>query len=519
MEMNYQCKSSMSPENAEDIVSVTLKRDAMIQAYREQGIILAEPFENVTCETLSKDHATQIQNKIEKDYTFSKSMYTLGVSSNNLPLVCKPYEIAYKVINSLPIFSKDGFIYYYNGTHYQVADQRTMLGIIYSICNEEFKAIGDRQPFASAYKILCELSEIQVTEDMLNKQFLSFQNGVLNQATGELYYHNPCFRTTYVINCGLISDYASCYCPNFDNYLYSATDGDWTLVRRIWEMIGYCISTDTNAKALFCLQGVANSGKSLLTHFLTNLYPGRVSAMDVSDLKTNFALGNYRNMSLCISPDMSADPLDAKTVGHLKKLSGNDTVNSDVKYSQRTQFRFEGKIAMVTNNPILTELPDPAFYKRIVTIPFYYAPEHPDRELLQKFWEERSAIVSKSLHMYFALRNNQYIFSGDYPLNDPALFSGAYTNSADKKRDLIGRFLMDNFIPDPDSKTSLVAMHQYFLQTVGDISETKFCSMVKEIAPLIFRNCRHDKKRIDTPHAISCILGIRFINQTVQCGG
>lgn len=518
METNYQVKASMSPENAENIVNTTLKKDAMIQAFKEQGVVLAEPFD-VSCEALSKDDAIRLQNEIEKENNFNKNIYKPGAKCDTAPLVYRAYDIARKVIHSIPLFAKNRVLYFYTGTHYQIADENTMLGIIFSICKEELEAIGDRQPFLSAYKLLWDLPEIQTYEDFPDMRYLSFQNGVLNQATGEMYYHNPCFRTTYVLDCGLIPDYFACYCPNFDNYLYSATGGDWTLVRRIWEMIGYCISTDTNAKALFCLQGVSGSGKSLLTSFLSNLYPGRVSTMDVSDLKTNFALGNYRNMSLCISPDMSADPLDAKTIGHLKKLSGNDTVNSDVKYSQRTQFRFEGKITMVTNNPILTELPDPAFYKRIVTIPFYYAPEHPDRELLQKFWEERSAIVSKSLHMYFALRNNQYIFSGDYPLNDPALFSGAYTNSADKKRDLIGRFLMDNFIPDPDSKTSLVAMHQYFLQTVGDISETKFCSMVKEIAPLIFRNCRHDKKRIDTPHAISCILGIRFINQTVQCGG
>lgn len=334
-----------------------------------------------------------------------------------------PYELMEKIKHTftLRVLGKD--IYYYTGSYYEKTDQQKMHCLIMDVCRKEIQLHGSGVPVKKAYDLLLMEPEVAVTELTLNRNFVPFQNGLLRLDNGLLLPHSSEVFTTYVLNCNYWPS-THLVCPQFDRYLYTVTGGDTVLTTRIWEMIGYCLTPDTSGKVLFVLQGVPNSGKSLLSDLMRSFFPAdKVSAQDVHDLGKKFHMGELKDRALNISPDLSAEVLDNASVSNIKKLTGNDMVAADRKYASFQQYQFEGKLILATNYPLLTKAQDEAFVQRIVTIPFLFAvsPERRDPHLLDKLKQERDAIATKALAYYFQLRQRGYQFSGHYPINSEAI--------------------------------------------------------------------------------------------------
>lgn len=190
--------------------------------------------------------------------------------------------------------------------------------------------------------------------------------------TGLLGPHSPNNKVTQSLNSDLARfNHQSEECPAFDNFLHDISGGDPLLEQRIWEIIGYCLTPDTNAKVFFLFQGVPNSGKTLLCNLLSDFFPEeKFSALSVHSLKDQFSTGNLEEKSLCISPDLPACELDPKSASIIKQLTGNDKVSVAVKYKNNAQFRFEGKLILASNYPLLTAKPDDAFGNKYLWIGF-----------------------------------------------------------------------------------------------------------------------------------------------------
>lgn len=125
---------------------------------------------------------------------------------------------------------------------------------------------------------------------------------------------------------------------------------------RIYEFIGYVLSPDTNAKVFFVLQGVPNSGKSVLTTFLSGLFTeNAVMTLDAHVFSDKYSISELVGKALCISPDLPAAPLDEKAVSKIKQITGNDIVSSNRKYESYVNFRCNAKIILVTNHPLITK--------------------------------------------------------------------------------------------------------------------------------------------------------------------
>jgi len=67
-------------------------------------------------------------------------------------------------------------------------------------------------------------------------------------------------------------DHAREDCPVFDKFLHDISGGDPVLEMRIWEVMGYCLTPDLNAKKFFIFQGAHDSGKSLLCNLLSDFF-------------------------------------------------------------------------------------------------------------------------------------------------------------------------------------------------------------------------------------------------------
>jgi len=327
--------------------------------------------------------------------------------------------LAKKVKGSLSVRVYQHRVYVFQNGCYKFMPQDDMEEMIWKICKVEFNQAGKKSILSGAYKLLTVDPDLR--EDRINniRNIVPFLNGLLQLDSGIFLPSSPEYFLTYTLNCVYPENAGPC--PNFDRYLYDVSGGDKLLIDRIWEFLGYCLTQDVNAKSIFVLQGVSGSGKSVLANLLSAFYPRDVqTALDAHDMGEKFAVGECENKLLCISSDMPAEALGNKAVGNLKKLTGRDTVSSDVKYERRKDFIFTGKILLVTNNPLLLKQDDQAFWNRLVAIPFRHSipREAQIDDLEDRLETEMSAIAVRALYAYGNLRKRHYRFSGDFVVNE-----------------------------------------------------------------------------------------------------
>ena len=295
---------------------------------------------------------------------------------------------------------------------------------------------------------------------------------------------------TFALNCDLArASHQSEECPAFDKFLYDITGGDELLIKRIWEFVGYCLTQDTNAKVYFVLQGVPDSGKSLLCNLVMEYFPeDKVSSLNIHSLKEHFALDNLESVALCVSPDLPASALDPKSASSIKQLTGNDRVSAAVKYKRNTQFRFEGKLILATNYPLLTQEPDDAFMQRAVVIPFFHSipKEKQDGSLLDRLKAEKAAIASKALEAYIRLRKNHYKFSGDYAINSSLMFPDDLFGSSDITP-FVYNFLKNFYEKDPNGMVAISSAYELFSQWVpNQFTEKMFSSAFQRFSEELY---------------------------------
>ena len=83
-------------------------------------------------------------------------------------------------------------------------------------------------------------------------------------------------------------------CPNFDRFMRKISGGDTLLEKRIWQALGYIISSDLRGQCFFVLQGRAKTGKSTLLNFILSLFDEKtmVAPLDINSLSGRFDLEN-----------------------------------------------------------------------------------------------------------------------------------------------------------------------------------------------------------------------------------
>lgn len=157
------------------------------------------------------------------------------------------------------------------------------------------------------------------------------------------------------------------------------------MIQRIWEVIGYCLVPDTDGKCFFVFQGVPDSGKSLLGRLIAECFnEDAVTSLDMTALGLQFGPAELVGKQLCLSLDLAATSWDARAIGVLKSLTGNDLVTVDVKYQPRIKFRNSATFIFATNHAVTTTMRDDAFFRRLVVVPFRYSVprERQNRKLL-----------------------------------------------------------------------------------------------------------------------------------------
>ena len=467
---------------------------------------------------ISKAVVSSLKKQIQQG-TSETAVGTISIKNefeNRKPMVYKPtsYELSKMIISSIPMFICEEQLYMRQTIFYQrksYADiQRAVKSWLEKNNMTEFKPTQINEIISL---IFMEGSLVKNASD-LNQYVIAFRNGLLDIYNGSFHPHNPQCLITYLVDCNYIPNEATC--PYFNEFLRNITGGDTTLQTRIWQMLGYIISPDTRGKAIFLLQGISNSGKSVLADLIKSFFSSEaVMPLDVHKIGSRFSASNLVGKALCVSGDMTSDPLNSNSTSKLKQFSGNDFISSDVKHSAMVSFYGRAKFVLVTNHPLLTEERDDAFVERIVTIPFDYAtpPERRDRDLLVKLKAERDAIATIAVQYYFDLVRKKYDFEGKYIMNAS---TGILQNASDDKDVEVNvyKYLRRFFESAENDGVFTDDAHRFFIEEYGYVDKKHFSNHFANIAYELFGASKERRRRNPSDNPISYIAGIRLEGDT-----
>ena len=407
---------------------------------------------------------------------------------------------------------KDHEVFIFMGSCYTRMSQSDMEEEIWCICEKEVQQVGNKSIISGAYQLMTIDRSLRVDNLHSSRDLVPFRNGLLRLSDGVFLWPSPMYFVTFTLNCDYPLDPSTVACPFFEKYLQDVSGGDVLLIARIWEFLGYILTQDVNAKAIFLLQGVRNSGKSALTNLIEAFFPKAVrSALDAHDMGEKFEVGECEDKLVCICSDMPAEALSDKAVSNMKKLSGRDTISSAVKYKSRKEFSFTGKIIMVTNHPLLLKHDDQAFWERIVAIPFRYQipRELQIHNLEEKLMAEMPAIASRAILAYFNLRNNHYRFSGDFEVNEVDMYSDSNRLDGDPAT-MVYMYLQRFYEPWPDRVVILEDACNEFNSLNGtSISKQVFSQIFRKQAADLFGAEKMRSREGGYQNARSAVKGIK----------
>lgn len=306
--------------------------------------------------------------------------------------------------------------------------------------------------------------------------------------TFTLFPHSPTYFVTSLLHGNFACRGLSC--PNFDRFLWEVTGEDEVLIERIWQMIGYTLTSDNGGKCFFLLQGVADSGKSVLTDLIASLLEeDMVTSLELTALGERFGAAVLVGKQLCIVPDMPSGVLDSKSVSMLKALTGGDVVTVDVKYQPRIKFRNRATFILASNHPLLSKDFDSALINRAVVIPFRFSVPRKRQNLrLRELFEmEKDSIIWKALQAYRRLRSQNYQFTGTYEINAVVASGGQWNGEAQSvsMTTFLWDFCCNNLVLEIDGFVSTTDLYNCFQKTTGGCYPGGLVAFSTQIWPIL----------------------------------
>lgn len=202
-------------------------------------------------------------------------------------------------------------------------------------------------------------------------------------------------------------------CPVFDSFLKQITHGNPQLEERFWMAIGYLMIYPARGKFFIVMGYARDSGKSVLGNFVQRLYPKEsVGNLRLQEMKGTFSSMSFLNAVINLELDMPNAKLNAEVASRLKQITGGDSITVQRKYLSPVTLTRRIKFVFAGNYPLCIDGEDDALQKRIVFLPFDESipDDQQDPYLEDKIWDERDAVVTKSLHYARKLVKLNYKF-------------------------------------------------------------------------------------------------------------
>lgn len=253
--------------------------------------------------------------------------------------------------------------------------------------------------------------QLKFTDDE-SEEFICLQKEVFNTDTGRPESNNgrsfSYFLNFFYLNVNERKN------PVFDEYIQSVFPEETEVKRRLLlQILGYCLSDYTKAKAAFFFIGESNSGKSTMLELVKRILPEQtVTSIPLYRLENRFNLARLSEARINICPEISEKSLTSADI--FKMLTSNEMVTAEHKGGKPFEFRLKCKSLNAGN-----VLPDfksgegmAALINRMVILlfPVSIPPEEQDLELLEKLYEERNSIFSEALDELVELKKQKFHF-------------------------------------------------------------------------------------------------------------
>lgn len=180
-------------------------------------------------------------------------------------------------------------------------------------------------------------------------------------------------------------------------FLNEATGGDAEVERYLRQMMGYALTGDTSAHALFFVHGAGKNGKSVFLTTVTNVL-GSYATTSAMDTFTKSAgdkhpteLARLNGARLVTASETEEGRTWAEA--RVKQLTGGDRIAARFMARDFFEFTPKFKLVIVGNHQPSLHAVDPATRRRFNIIPFDHTPAAPDPELTDKLKAEYGGIL------------------------------------------------------------------------------------------------------------------------------
>lgn len=199
-------------------------------------------------------------------------------------------------------------------------------------------------------------------------EVVAFSNGFLNMRTME--FSSTC--SAPILNTVPCEWHPGATSDAVENMLNAASDGSAATRANIEEMLGHVLFRNSSTyQYIWVLLGHGSNGKSTLLDAVKDvLGPENISGILPEDLKGNFARADLIGKLAMIADDPASGSMSEETKAQLKKVSGGNLVDSDVKNRPRVSFTPYCTCILSYNSFPHIPNPEYGFMRRLVVIPF-----------------------------------------------------------------------------------------------------------------------------------------------------
>lgn len=206
-----------------------------------------------------------------------------------------------------------------------------------------------------------------------SSRYINFIDCYYDLITQQVCEHNPDIIFTSYNNVALKKrKTTNNSTPYFDKVLHNICQGDKSIEMLLLEHYGYILSGIRNLKNFTVLYGPKDTGKSLwINLYKMTVGNNFVSSIALQQLSDRFMTCELAGKKLNVCGDLDTTRFD---VGMLKRLTGNDIINADVKNQRPISFINNAALVFGSNTlEFISRSADPqnAVFQRLVILPFF----------------------------------------------------------------------------------------------------------------------------------------------------
>lgn len=297
---------------------------------------------------------------------------------------------------------------------------------------------------------------------------LNVENGTLDLRTGELRPHD---RNDYITQLCPVAYEADAKFPTWRAFIQTVLGGDRDLIAYVQRLVGYCLTGSTREHLLPFLYGVGANGKSTFVSTVLAMMGPDYAIKAPTDLlltkqdthPTERADLYGKRFCACVEAE------DGRRLAEslVKELTGGDRVRARRMREDFWEFSATHKIWLAANHKPTVRGSDHGIWRRIKLLPFTVTipDEQQDKELPAKLLDELPGIFAWSVEGC-----RQWQQDG---LREPDCVRAATADYRDEQ-DLVGRFLNECCVVEPDATVGATALFKRFKQWCDDVGERGF---------------------------------------------